>query len=90
MKEDNAHLSSLALSSSDRVECMQFGKELPSNLRAYYTPPSSFVIPEIQAQANLTSSSSSPQMRPIFLCHCEKKCQALCHSDIVPCPGWTL
>lgn len=67
MEENNARLSSLALSSSDRVECMQFGKELPSNLRAYYTPPSSFVIPEIQAQANLTSSSSSPQVSWLIL-----------------------
>ncbi|KAM3180648.1 hypothetical protein ACTXT7_015888, partial [Hymenolepis weldensis] len=66
MEENNARLSSLALSSSDRVECMQFGKELPSNLQAYYTPPSSFVIPEIQAQANLTSSSSSPQQRTLL------------------------
>uniref|UniRef100_A0A158QHM7 Pecanex-like protein n=1 Tax=Rodentolepis nana TaxID=102285 RepID=A0A158QHM7_RODNA len=66
MKEDNARLNSLALRSPDRVECMQFGKELPSNLVPYYTPPSSFVIPEVETHTDLPSASPSSQVSWLF------------------------
>ncbi|KAL5113019.1 MAP kinase-activating death domain protein [Taenia crassiceps] len=50
--------SSVALSPSEKVECMQFGKELPSNLRGYYSPPTSFFIPDTNSQPPTTTTSS--------------------------------
>ncbi|KAL5969404.1 MAP kinase-activating death domain protein, partial [Taenia solium] len=53
--------SSVAIPPSEKVECMQFGKELPSNLRGYYSPPTSFVMPDTNSQPSATTSSLSPQ-----------------------------
>ncbi|VDK40467.1 unnamed protein product [Taenia asiatica] len=53
--------SSVVIPPSEKVECMQFGKELPSNLRGYYSPPTSFVMPDTNSQPSATTSSLSPQ-----------------------------
>nr|CDS22602.1 MAP kinase activating death domain DENN [Echinococcus granulosus] len=53
--------SSVTLSTPENVECMQFGKELPSNLRVYYSPPTSFVIHNSNSQPSATTPSLSPQ-----------------------------
>ncbi|CDS35809.1 MAP kinase activating death domain DENN [Echinococcus multilocularis] len=53
--------SSVTLPTPENVECMQFGKELPSNLRVYYSPPTSFVIHNSNSQPSATTPSLSPQ-----------------------------
>ncbi|VDM20525.1 unnamed protein product [Hydatigera taeniaeformis] len=63
-------LSSLTLTNLEKVECMQVGKELPSNLRGYYSPPTSFIIPysNSRSSATATTSSLSPQPLRRHLC----------------------
>uniref|UniRef100_A0A5K3ENR5 MAP kinase-activating death domain protein n=1 Tax=Mesocestoides corti TaxID=53468 RepID=A0A5K3ENR5_MESCO len=51
--------SSLALSTSEVVEYMQVGKELPPSLRPYYSPPASLVIPGTESPSSSAKLSSA-------------------------------
>ena len=53
--------TSVALSSTEVVEFMQIGKELPANLRAYYTPPVTFVIPDAPIQPSTAHTPKVPR-----------------------------